>query len=114
MIPIRQDALMRDYEPPGWCRNLIDASGLRAGEEVLVFVDEPLVEQGSQLATAVKEAGGRPTFELWAGDRPMTRAPQPILDAAERATLSFLLSEAPHPAEAPARFSVGEKLRGHG
>ena len=36
------------------------------GEEVLVFVDEPLVEQGSQLATAVKEAGGRPTFELWA------------------------------------------------
>ena len=57
----------RDYEMPGWCRNLIEASGLRAGEEVLVFVDEPLVEQGSQLATAVKEAGGRPTFELWAG-----------------------------------------------
>ena len=46
---------------PGWCRNLIEAGGLRAGEEVLVFVDEPLVEQGSQLATAVKEAGGRPT-----------------------------------------------------
>ena len=29
-------------------------------------------------------------------------------------TLSFFLSEAPHPAEAPARFSVGETLRGHG
>ena len=44
----------------------------------------------------------------------MTRAPQPILDAAERATLSFFLSEAPHPAEAPARFSVAETLRSHG
>jgi len=103
-----------DYEMPGWCRNLIEAGGLRSGEEVLVFVDEPLVEQGSQLATAVKESGGRPTFELWAGDRPMTRAPQPILDAAERVTLSFFLSESPLPAEARARFSVGEKLRGHG
>jgi Thermophilic metalloprotease (M29) len=104
----------REYEMPGWCRNLIEAAGLRAGEEVLVFVDEPLVEQGSQLATAVKEAGGRPTFELWAGDRPMKRAPQAILDAAERATLAFFLSEAPHPAEAPARFSVGETLLRHG
>ena len=104
----------RDYDMPGWCRNLIHASGLRAGEEVLVFVDEPLVEQGSQLATAVKEAGGRPTFELWVGDRPMTQAPQAILDAAERATLAFFLSEQPHPAEAPARFSVGETLLGHG
>ena len=111
---MRACGLQREYAMPGWCRNLIDASGLRAGEEVLVFVDEPLVEQGSQLATAVKEAGGRPTFELWAGDRPMTRAPQPILDAAERATLAFFLSEAPHPAEARARFSVGETLLGHG
>jgi leucyl aminopeptidase (aminopeptidase T) len=104
----------REYEMPGWCRNLIEAGGLRPGEEVLVFVDEPLIEQGSQLATAAKEAGGRPTFELWAGDRPMARAPQPILDAAGRATLSFFLSEAPHPAEARARFSVAEKLRNHG
>jgi leucyl aminopeptidase (aminopeptidase T) len=102
------------YEMPGWCRNLIEAARLGEGEEVLVFVDEPLVEQGSQLATAVKEAGGNPTFELWAGERPMKRAPQAILDAAERATLAFFLSEAPHPAEAAARFSVGETVLRHG
>lgn len=103
----------RDYEAPGWCRNLIEAAGLRAGEEVLVFADEPLVEQGSQLATAVKEAGGRPTFELWAGERPMAAAPPQILAAAERASLALFLSQAPHPAEAAARFQVLETMIGH-
>jgi leucyl aminopeptidase (aminopeptidase T) len=110
----RQDAPVADYETPGWCRNLIEAGGLTAGEEVLVFVDEPLTEQGMQLATAVKEAGGRPTFELWAGERPMANAPAPIMDAARRVTLAYFLSQEPHPAEAPARFEVGETLIARG
>ena len=105
---------MRGYEMPGWCRNLIEAGRLRPGEEVLVFVDEPLVEQGMQLAAAVKEADGRPTFELWAGERPMAAAPEPILAAAERVTLAYFLSQEPHPAEAPARFQVGETMLAHG
>jgi 2,5-dihydroxypyridine 5,6-dioxygenase len=104
----------RAYEMPGWCRNLLEAGRLRAGEEVLVFVDEPLVEQGSQLSTAVKEAGGLPTFELWVGNRPMRHAPQPILAAAASATLAFFLSQDPHPAEAAARFEVLETVTGHG
>jgi len=41
-------------EMRGWCRNLIDAGRLETGENVLVIVDEPLVEQGSQLSDAVK------------------------------------------------------------
>ena len=45
-------------DTPGWCRNLIDAGRLQPGEHVLVMVDEPLVEQGSQLAQAVRQAGG--------------------------------------------------------
>jgi 2,5-dihydroxypyridine 5,6-dioxygenase len=98
---------------PGWCRNLLEAGRLRPDEEVLVFVDEPLVEHGSQLSTAVKEAGGRPTFELWAGDRPMSHAPERILAAAQRATLAFFLSQDPHPAEAAARFEVLETVTGH-
>ena len=49
---------MRELELPGWCRNLVEAGRLQHGEEVLVVVDEPLIEQGSQLAAAVKEAGG--------------------------------------------------------
>jgi hypothetical protein len=74
--------MQRAYEMPGWCRNVIEAARLHSGEEVVVYVDEPLVEQGSQLATAVKEAGARPTFELWAGERPMSNAPPAILAAA--------------------------------
>jgi Thermophilic metalloprotease (M29) len=104
---------MADYEAPGWCRNLIDAGGLRDGEEVLVFVDEPLTEQGLQLATAAKEAGGTPTFELWIGDRPMKRAPPPILRAAERVSLAYFLSQEPLGAEAQARFQVGETMLQH-
>jgi leucyl aminopeptidase (aminopeptidase T) len=101
---------MAEYDMPGWCRNLIEAGRMRPDEEVLVFVDEPLLEQGMQLAAAVKEAGGRPTFELWAGERPMATAPPPILAAAERVTLAYFLSKEPHPAEAPARFQVGETM----
>ena len=42
---------------PGWCENLVAAGGLRQDERVLVVVDEPLLEEGSQLAAAVKDAG---------------------------------------------------------
>ena len=79
-----------------------------------MLVDEPLVEQGSQLAAAVKEAGGRPTIELWAGERPLSRAPAPVLTAAERATLAYFLSEQPNPAEADARAQVAAAMLPHG
>jgi Thermophilic metalloprotease (M29) len=104
----------RDYEMPGWCRNLIEAGRLQPGEEVLVLVDEPLAVQGSQLATAVKEAGGRPTLELWVGARPMPSAPPAVVAAAGRATLAIFLSEQPNPAEAEARAQVAETMFAHG
>jgi 2,5-dihydroxypyridine 5,6-dioxygenase len=104
----------RPYELPGWCRNLIEAAGLKADESVLVYVDEPLVEQGAQLASAVKDAGGTPTLELWAGKRPLAHAPPRILEAARRATLSLHLAQNPHPEEAAARFQVLEAMTGHG
>ena len=102
------------YEMPGWCRNLIEAGRLERGEEVLVVVDEPLVEPGSQLAAAVKEAGAKPTLELWAGERPMAKAPPAVLAAAERATLAYFLSEQPNPAEADARAQLAATMFGHG
>ncbi|MDQ3778278.1 MAG: aminopeptidase [Actinomycetota bacterium] len=104
----------RPYEMPGWCRNVLDAARLAPGEEVLVYVDEPLTEQGSQLATAVKEAGGKPTLELWVGDRPLAHAPPRILAAAKRATLSLHLAQNPRADEAAARFEVLETMTGHG
>jgi leucyl aminopeptidase (aminopeptidase T) len=102
-------------ETPGWCRNLIEAGRLEPGENVLVMVDEPLVEQGSQLADAVRQAGGRPRLELWAGaDRPLQHAPPGVIAGAKEATLCFFLAEKPLGDEAAARFEVLETMTGHG
>lgn len=102
-----------DDETPGWCRNLIEAGRLERGEQVLVIVDEPLVEQGSQLAEAVKQAGGRPRLELWAGpSRPLEHAPPGVIEGANEATLCLFLSQAPRGDEAVARFEVMETMIG--
>jgi hypothetical protein len=94
-------------EMPGWCRNLIEAGRLVAGEEVLVIVDEPLVEQGSQLAEAVQQAGGRPRLELWAGpNRPLDHPPPGVTEGADTATFCVFLSQDPRGDEANARFEV--------
>jgi Thermophilic metalloprotease (M29) len=104
-----------DEEVKGWCRNLLQAGRLEPGEEVLVIVDEPLVEQGSQLADAVRQSGGRPRLELWAGPtRPLEHPPPGVLDGASEATLCFFLSQKPVGDEAPARFEVLERMVGHG
>jgi Thermophilic metalloprotease (M29) len=103
------------YEAPGWCRNLIEAGRLAPGEEVLVIVDEPLVEQGSQLAEAVQQAGGRPRLELWAGpSRPLEHPPPGVTEGARTATLCIYLSQEPLGDEAAARFEVLETLSAHG
>src|SRR4051812_48123099 len=59
------DPFMERLAHPGWCENLVAAGGLKPGEHVLVVVDEPLAEQGAQLAACVKDAGGDPRLELW-------------------------------------------------
>src|SRR5439155_2345789 len=59
---------------PGWCRNLVGAARLEPGEHVLIVVDEPLVEEGSQLLAAGEDAGAEPRLELWTGKRPLARA----------------------------------------
>jgi leucyl aminopeptidase (aminopeptidase T) len=105
---------VREFELPGWCHNLVEASRLQPDEEVLVVVDEPLIEQGSQLAAALKEAGGRPHLELWAGERPLAHAPPSVLDVARRATLAISLAQAPRPDEASARFEILETMTGKG
>jgi leucyl aminopeptidase (aminopeptidase T) len=103
-----------DDHTPGWCLNLVEAGRLQPDEEVLVVVDEPLIEQGSQLAAALKDAGGRPHLELWAGERPLAHAPPSVLDVARRATLAISLAQAPRPDEASARFEILETMTGKG
>jgi aminopeptidase len=98
---------------PGWCENLLQAGGLKAGERVLVVVDEPLAAEGAQLAAAVKDAGGQPRLELWAGERPMTSAPPGVLDGARAADLSLFLTQAPRAEEAGARFQLLSAVTEH-
>jgi leucyl aminopeptidase (aminopeptidase T) len=99
---------------PAWCENLIGAGGLKHGERVLVVVDEPLLAEGSQLAAAVKDAGGEPRLELWGGERPMADAPQGVLDGGRAADLSFFMAQEPRGDEAAARFQLMEAVVGHG
>ena len=101
-------------EAPAWTANYIAAGRLEPGERVLVVVDEPLAEEGSQLAAAVREAGGRPQLELWAGERPFSEPPPAISRAAEEADLCLFISQEPRGDEAGARLALNEILRAHG
>jgi leucyl aminopeptidase (aminopeptidase T) len=99
---------------PAWCENLIEAGGLKKGERVLVVVDEPLLVEGSELAAAVKDAGGEPRLELWDGKRPLAEPPPQVLDGGRAADLSFFMSQAPRGDEAAARFQLMEAVVGNG
>ena len=104
----------RQLAHPEWCVNLLVAGGLAVGERVLVVVDEPLAEEGAQLAAAVKDAGGEPWLELWAGERPLAAPPPGVLAGAREASLSFFLAETPLADEAGARFQLLETITGQG
>jgi hypothetical protein len=99
---------------PGWCRNLIGAAQLEPGERVLVIVDEPLVEQGSQLLAALKDAGGEPRLELWAGSRPLAHAPEGVAEGVRESSLMLFLMQEPRGDEATARFEAHEGMLEHG
>jgi aminopeptidase len=98
----------------GWTQNLIQAGRLQVGERVLVVVDEPLAAEGAELLAAVQDADGHGRLELWTGERPMERAPQSVLAAAEVADLSLFLAKKPLPEEGGARFSLLQTITGHG
>lgn len=96
---------------PGWCVNLVEAARVRPGERALVVVDEPLVEEGAQLADTLRTALAEPRLELWtAPERPMANAPAAVLRAARASDVCLFLSARPLGAEAAARFELGEAL----
>ena len=108
------DQTVGDLSHPGWCTNLVQASGLKPGERVLVTVDEPLAAEGSQLAAAIKDAGGEPRLELWAGERPLRELPSGIAEAAPTADISIFLTQAPRADEGATRFKLLEAVTSHG
>src|SRR2546423_6136691 len=103
-------AAVQRLEHPGWCRNILGAARVEAGERVLVLDDEPLVEEGAQLLAAVKDAGAEPRLELWAGKRPLTAAPPAVKKAARGSNLLFFLAQEPRGDEASARFETSEVI----
>jgi Thermophilic metalloprotease (M29) len=103
-------AVVERLEHPGWCRNIVGAARIEAGERVLVLVDEPLVEEGAQLLAAAKDAGAEPRLELWTGKRPLTKAPPAVKEAARDADLLLFLAQAPRGDEASARFETSEVI----
>ncbi len=99
---------------PGWCRNLVEAARVEPGERVLIVVDEPLVEQGSQLLAAAKDAGAEPRLELWAGKRPLASPPARVRAGVREASVFLFLTQEPRGDEATARFEVQEGILEHG
>jgi hypothetical protein len=93
---------------------LIEASLLQPGERVLVVVDEPLGEQGADLAAAATDSGAKAELELWSGDRPFRELPARIHDAAERADVLYSLQQAPRGEEAAIRHTLNETVLGRG
>lgn len=99
---------------PGWCTNLIGAARVAPNERVIVVVDEPLAEEGSQLVAALADEGAHPNLFLWTGERPLTHAPAEILKAAATADVSLHLQQEPRAQEGGARFELLEGVTGHG
>jgi leucyl aminopeptidase (aminopeptidase T) len=104
---------MSSKERPGWCDNLVRAGGLRRGERVLVVVDEPLLEEGAELAAATRQAGASSRVELWSGERPLEQPPPQVIARAAEADLVLFMLKAPHSGEAAARFALAETALGH-
>ncbi|MBW3593118.1 MAG: aminopeptidase, partial [Actinobacteria bacterium] len=99
---------------PGWCKNLVGAARVAPDERVIVVVDEPLAEEGSQLIAALADAAARPDLFVWTGERPLEHAPPEILEAAESADVSLHLQQEPRGEEGGARFELLEAVTAHG
>ena len=80
---------------------------VRAGEKVVVIADEVSRGVAASLEQALEEQGARFTGLLLEdfGPRPMTGAPQPILDALEKTDVGILCMT-PQPGELGARMAI--------
>jgi leucyl aminopeptidase (aminopeptidase T) len=106
IVDYRSGPVPRKLAHPGWTQNLVVASGLQSGERVLVVVDEPLLEQGSQLLAAVADAGAKAHLELWRGLAPV--------DQGIASDLLLFLAQEPQAHEAHERFMLLQSLTSRG
>src|SRR5262245_21661806 len=94
-----------DLEPGA--RNAVDVClSIKPGEHVALIADESSREVAASIAAALDRAGAVWTGVLIeAANRPMTTAPQPVLDALERADAGVLCVQ-PQPGELGARMAI--------
>jgi leucyl aminopeptidase (aminopeptidase T) len=91
---------------PG-ARNAVDVClSITSGERVALIADEPSGKVAAAIAAALDRVGARWNGVLIADlDRPMTAAPQAVLDALERADAGILCVQ-PQPGELGARMAI--------
>jgi aminopeptidase len=89
-------------------RNAVEVClGVRAGEQVALISDEVSRGVAASLEQALKERGAEPIGLLLEafGPRPMGRAPEPVLNALEKADVGILCMT-PQPGELGARMAI--------
>ncbi len=89
-------------------RNAVDVClSVRPGEQVALIADEVSQEVAASLVQALQERGASATGLLLEdfGPRPMTGAPEPVLDALETADVGILCMT-PQPGELGARMAI--------
>ena len=99
-------AKLADTPHPAWCANLIDASRVQPGERVLITVDEPNLEVGSQLMAAVEDAGGQPRLVFWNGLAPVEHG--------IASDVSIFIAAEPKVDEAHERFMLAQSVTRRG
>ena len=91
---------------PGACNAVDVCLSIKAGERVALVADEPSREVAASIAAALDRAGARWTGVLIEdAERPMTSAPQPVLDRLEQADAGILCVQ-PQPGELGARMAI--------
>jgi aminopeptidase len=92
---------------PGAKNAVVVCLGVRAGEKVVVIADEVSRSVAASLEQAFEEQGASFTGLLLEdfGPRPMTGAPEPVLDALEKTDVGVLCMT-PQPGELGARMAI--------
>jgi hypothetical protein len=99
---------------PGWCRNMLAAARVVAGERVRVVVDEPLRAEGEALVAAVAAAGAEARLVCFPAERPLREPTAEMLATSDWADASLTILHESHAEELPARRRLLDPLLAHG
>lgn len=99
---------------PGWCRNILRAAAVRAGEHVRVIVDPPLLLQGEQVAGAARSQGAEVRVLCFPDERPLREPTAELLQSSDWADVSVGLLSQTFSEELTARRAILDRLLARG